>query len=201
MLATKCYTTVVDTDSSETGQLETTLPTRELRASVARLLDRLHRKQHEAGRAGSRAEPPDSARSAVLHPRALFDYSIDASRCACGTHLTALPRSGDGPSCHRLGTAASSPACPASYPSTAFSLVRRRLVFEIGRRSPLSHAIHTHFSALDELALCTAQNAFFLAVRDQNRLFFSRTSARFHPRSDPKKGGLQITNRSPTVTL
>ena len=159
MLATKCYTTVVDTDSSEPGQLETTLPTRELRASVATLLDRLHRKQHEAGRAGSRAEPPDSARSAVLHPRALFDYSIDASRCACGTRLTALPRSGDGPSCHRLGTAASSSACPASYPSTAFSLVRRRLVFEIGRRSPLSHAIHTHFSALDELALCTAQNA------------------------------------------
>ena len=64
---------MVDTDGSEPGQLETALLTRELHVERScRLLDRRHREQHEAGRAGSRACPPDSARLAVLLPRALW---------------------------------------------------------------------------------------------------------------------------------
>ena len=73
MLAIGCCTVVVDTDVSEPGQLETALLTRELHVERScRLLDRRHREQHEAGRAGSRACPPDSARLAVLLPRALW---------------------------------------------------------------------------------------------------------------------------------
>ena len=74
MLAIRCYTAVVDTDGSEPGQLETALLTRELHVEriSCRLLDRRHREQHGAGRAGSRACPPDSARLAVLLPRALW---------------------------------------------------------------------------------------------------------------------------------
>ena len=98
---------MVDTDGSEPGQLKTALLTQELHVErISRLLDRRHREQHEAGRAGSRACPPDFARLAVLLPRALWTTtSTPQGVLAAPLAETACP---GGPSCHRLG---SSSAC------------------------------------------------------------------------------------------